>query len=460
MTPREQAIEFYNTALQVGTGDPGHAYRLFTSSVMVDQTFTEGWAAVSNANGDMNLTDAAVAAARRAVECDPNNPALLANLGHRLYRVGKNDEARRWTERALDIDGSHAWAWMNMSIVNTTDGHTGNSVFCARRAFEIDQSPVMEFALAIALLNNEQWAEGLKHFESKFKYRLQAYQNYLNFPYPMWRGEDPAGKTLLIVAEQGLGDTMSFLRFIEETWVQRCMSTTLIVQVQPELVALVASMFESYQGINVGPLTQLLPQSDYWISITSLPFALGMDDDRIANAKPPKVPYTSLAATVPWKSPGRKLHVGIAWAGAPQSDIDRWRSFTIADMLPLTQVPGIQLYGLQVGPRAADIHASGSQSMVKDLSPYIRSFADTASIVRDLDLVITVESAMRHLCGLLGVECFVPYPHFGEGDYRCGRHRDHPLWDARTTLCRQGKDGLWGPVFDRIVEDLMRRVGT
>lgn len=453
MTPREQAVQFYNTALHVGPTDPGHAYRLFASSVMVDQTFTEGWAAVSNANGDMGLTDSAVAAARRAVETEPTNPALLANLGHRLYRVGKNEEAREWTEKTLSIDPYNAWALMNLSIIETTDGNTDRSVENAKRAYEIDQSPVMEFALAIALLNNEQWAEGLKHFESKFQYRLQAYQNYLNFPYPMWKGEDLTGKTLLIVAEQGLGDTMSFLRFVPVDW-----QSNIVLQVQADLVPLAAQMFPQPQ-IEVGPLTQLLPQADYWVSITSLPFALGLTDEQIAEAKSPKVPYTSLAATVPWKTPGRKLHVGIAWAGSPQSDIDRWRSFTLNDMLPLTQVPGIQLYGLQVGPRASDIHATGAQSMVKDLSPYIRSFADTASIVRDLDLVITVESAMRHLCGLLNVECLVPYAFYGEGDYRCGRKRDQPLWDKRTTLYRQGPDGKWGPVFERIVLDLMRRVG-
>lgn len=455
MTPREQAIQFYNTALQVGISDPGHTYRLFTSSVMVDQTFTEGWAAVSNANGDMGLIDAAVAAARRAVECDPDNPALLANLGHRLYRVGKNEEARLWTEKALAVDPDNAWALMNLSIIETTDGNTDKSVLLASRAYGIDQSPVMEFALAIALLNNEQWAEGLKHFESKFKYRLQAYQNYLSFPYPMWKGQDLAGKTLLIVAEQGLGDTMSFLRFVPETWQEG----QIILQVQPELVSFVATMFAAQPGVTVGPLTQLLPAADFWISVTSIPFAQSLSDRQIAGARPPAYPYTSLAATVPWKSPGRKLHVGIAWAGAPLSDIDRWRSFLLTDMLPLTQVPGIQLYGLQVGPRAADIHATGAQSMVKDLSPYIRSVADTASIMRDLDLVITVESAMRHIAGLLGVECWVPYAYYGEGDYRCGRERDHPLWNPRTTLYRQGKDGAWGPVFDQIVSDLMKRIG-
>lgn len=466
-TPREQAVQFFNTAVGVQVADPSHAYRLYTSSVMVDPTFLEGWIEVSNANGNLGLNAAAAAAARRAVDLAPDNPHALANLGHRLYRLARNKEARYWTEKALAIDPDHVWALMSMSLIQTTDGEMAESVLSASRAYALDQSPIMEFALAIALLNNEQWAEGLKHFESKFQYRLQQYQNYLNFPYPMWKGEDLTDKTLLIVAEQGLGDTMSFLRFVyplaekhlPDFYAPAASYKSIALQVQPELVSFVAPMFSRYRSIEVGPLTQLLPQADYWLSITSLPFALGMTDKQIEIASGSSVPYTSLAATVPWKTPGKKLHVGIAWAGSPQSDIDRWRSFTLTDMLPLADVPGIQLYGLQVGPRANDIHPIGAQALVKDLSPYIRSFADTASVVRDLDLVVTVESSLRHLCGLLKVECLVPYAYYGEGDYRCGRKREHPLWDDKTTLYRQGPDGTWAPVFERIVEDLKRRVG-
>ena len=455
-TPREEAVHFFNTALAVQRQDPGHAYRLFTSSVMVDQTFTEGWAAVSNANGDMGLLPASVAASRRALEAEPGNVSMMVNLGHRLYHLGKVDEARVWTERALSVEPNNPFGLCNLSLIQTTGGQTDEAVLSASRAYGIDPSPIHEFALAMALLNNEQWAEGFKHFESKFKYRLQQYQNYLNFPYPMWKGEDLTGKTLLIVAEQGLGDTLSFLRFISS-----CPNTGLIkLQVQPELVAFVATaLVWPCPHIEVGPLEQILPQADYWVSIPSLPFALGLSDQEIIEAQSPKYPYTSLAATVPWKTPSRKLHVGIAWAGSAQNDIDKWRSFTLDHMLEFARVPGIQLYSLQVGPRASDIHACGAQSMVKDLSPYIRSVADTASIMRDLDLVITVESAPRHIAGLLGVETWVPYPHFGAGDYRCGRRRESPLWDPKTKLYRQGRDGQWPPVFERIVNDLMKRVG-
>lgn len=455
MNPREESVHFFNTALQVQRQDPGHAYRLFTSSVMVDQSFTEGWVAVSNANGDMGLLPASVAACRRALECDPSNINARINLGHRLYHLGKIDEARFHTELALTIDPDNAFAWCNLSIVQTSDGQTEEAVVSARRAFELSPSPIHEFALAMALLNNEQWAEGFKHFESKFEYRLQQYANYLAYPYPMWKGEDLTDKTLLIVAEQGLGDTLSFLRFVGDL----LDGPNVILQVQAELVSFVATMFRMLPSVQVGPLTQILPSADFWVSITSLPFAMGLSDEEIVGSHNPLVPYTSLAATVPWKTPGRKLHVGIAWAGSTQNDIDKWRSFELAHMLEFCRVPGIQLYSLQVGPRSADIHASGAQAMVKDLSPYIRSVADTASIMRDLDLVITVESAPRHIAGLLGVECWVPYSHLGAGDFRCGRHRDHPLWDTKTTLYRQAPDGLWPPVFERIVEDLKRRVG-
>jgi len=453
MNPREQAVDFYNKAIQVLPSDAAHAYRLFTSSVMVDPSFPEGWITVSNANGDMNLLPACVAAARQAVSLAPDNIAAVVNLGHRLYHRGMNAEARIYTERALEMQPDHPFALVNLSIIELADNNTERSYELAKQAFELDKQPITEFALAIACLNSERWQEGFKHFEAKFEYRLQQYANYLNYPYPRWMGEDIEGKTLLVVAEQGLGDTLSFLRFVPTGGVK------VILQVQSELVRFVAQMFERYPSVEVGPLVQALPAADYWCAITSLPFARVLTDKEIVNAKAPKVPYTSLAATVPWKTPGKKFHVGVAWAGSTQNDIDRWRSFNIEQVLELCRVPGVQLYGLQVGPRAADIHAAGAQALVKDLSPYIRDVAETASIMRDLDLVVTVESAPRHIAGLLGVECWVPYPYYGSGDFRCGRHRDHPVWDDKTTLFRQGPDGQWGPVFERIVEALKERVG-
>ena len=454
MTPqREHAVRFYNLALEVLKTDAAHAYRLFCSAVSIDPTFPEGWITVSNANGDLGLLPSCLAAARIAHELAPDNIAATINLGHRLYHSGKNDEARYYTMKALEMDPENAFAWCNLSLIQTTDGQTEDAVVSARMAFERDQSAMIEFALALAYMNNRQWSDGFRHMESKFAYRLQAYANYLNYPYQRWQGEDIEGKTLLVVAEQGLGDTLSFLRFIP--FLKNC---TVELQIQAELVKLVGMMFPPGGNITVGPLTQVLPQADYWCSITSIPFALGLTNDEIETAKAPPIPYTSLGATTPWKVQGRKFHIGIAWAGSPANDIDRHRSFTIDQMLDLCKVPNVQLYSLQIGERSRDLHAAGAQAMVKDLAPFVRDFADTAAIMRDLDLLIVVESAQRHLAGLLGCEAWVPYAWHGGGDYRCGRHEDHPLWDARTKLFRQGPDGTWPPVFDRIVAELRERV--
>jgi hypothetical protein len=117
----------------------------------------------------------------------------------------------------------------------------------------------------------------------------------------------------------------------------------------------------------------------------------------------------------------------------------------------------VALYSLQVGERVADLHAAGMAALTRDLSPWLRDAQDTASVVRELDLVISIESFVAHLCGALGKECWVLLSHRG-GDWRCGRTGDRPLWYDRTRLFRQGADGEWGPVFERVVAALGERV--
>lgn len=452
MTPREQAEQFYATGRAHLPHDQPGAYRMFASSVYVDPTFKEGWYWYGNANVDLNLRPAAVAAWRRTLELEPNDVNALSNLGHSLHHLGRNDEARAVIKRVLEIDENNAHAWCNLSIIQSVDGHLADSLICARKAFKLDQHPVMEFALAHAHLYAGNWAEGLKHYKSRYAYKLQR---FLTYPYPMWDGEDAKEKRILVLQEHGMGDAISFLRFVPLAALH---ADTIELQVVPELVRFAAMMLRGCENVVVGPLTQDLPAADYWCGLTDLPVALALDDAEIAAATMPEFPYVSLGATVPWKVPGRNFHIGIAWAGNPDNAVDVWRSIEIEQFLDLYRVPGVQLYSLQVGPRAQDIHDRGCVSLVRDLSPYIRDVAETTAIVRDLDLVITVESALRHVCGALNVECWVPYARNG-GDWRMGRDRKHPLWDYSTRIFKQGKDATWQPVFDSIVDALGRRIG-
>ena len=131
----------------------------------------------------------------------------------------------------------------------------------------------------------------------------------------------------------------------------------------------------------------------------------------------------------------------------------------IDDFLDFCQVPDTQFYSFQVGPRSQDLHMVGAVSLVRDMTIFVRDVADTVGFLRELDMVIAVESFLPHLCNAIGVECWMPYSRLG-GDWRAGRKGQRAVWHPHTKIFHQHKDGAWGPVIKDIVAALDRCVKT
>lgn len=280
--------------------------------------------------------------------------------------------------------------------------------------------------------------------------------------------------TLLITAEQGIGDTLSFARFVPKVMERIGIHFTddgkphggrLILQVQKELTSLFKAMFEQRGNpdeqdagaVQIIPTPGPFVAADRWTTPTSLPVWLGLTNQEIENTPFPKIPAFETVPT--WKIPGRKLHVGIAWAGSPHNDIDRWRSIDVKHFLDLAAVEGVQLYGLQVGDRAADAHNVGAAAIIHDLQQHILEVKDTVAVLKHLDLVICCESMLAHLAGSMQQEVWVPYSYNGR-DFRIGNALggQAALWYPRHRIYRQGYDQDWRPVFAKMARDLEKRV--
>lgn len=448
-----QAVAFIQKGKDVVGHDPATAYRLFSSSVEIDPSFKEGWYAVGNANTDLQKRAAAVAAYRRTLEVTPDDAGALSNMGWQLHLLGRHAEAMAATLQALKVNPDLAAAWTNLSLIQSVGGQLDAAVRSAEKgvALDTEHRPEIAMALAFALLHRRELARGFQHFEARFKYRLPQYES---LPYPIWAGEALTAKTLLVIAEQGMGDALSFLRFVP---LAAARGGLVMVMVHTELVRFAQQILGGFTNVLVGPQQQQLPAADFWVSIGSLPLALGLNDGQILAAELPPAPYHAIGSNFPWKIAGRSLHVGICWGGDPRNDIDVWRSVALDQMLDLYRAPGIQLYSLQVGERAQDIVNSGAGALVKDLAPFIRDVADTAALIRELDLVITCESAVGHIAGAVDADTWVFYSHNG-GDWRIGRDERGPLWYPRHRVFKQGPDAQWQPVFDRMVAALKQRV--
>ncbi len=434
-----------------------HGYQLFASACYADPTWGHAFYANGNNAIDLDRPHAAVALYRRALECasEPKEKAqLLTNLAWALTKIGGQREAIGHLHDALNIDPKLSLPHMHLALCHTTLGQTSIAAGYAQKCFDLadknngEAMAIAEFQLAFALLFDRQYAAGLKAFESRFAARLP---NFLLYPYPKWRGEN--GKTLFLVADQGLGDTLSYARFVEQVS-NRCRYIHMCVQA--ELRRVFEHAFRHLPNLNFLPSPSNFPgDADAWSTFVSLPYALGLTDKEIIEA--PNIDMPRPPMSNQWKVPDRKFHIGIAWAGSPMNDIDKHRNIPIHHFMELYKVPGIQLYALQCDAKRSDLNLWGFAPLIRDLSGYIRDVADTVSILHDLDLVITVESALGHIASMADRECWVGYSWLGR-DYRAGAFGESQLWTPKSRFFQQSDDMRWEPVFERIVEALEEKV--
>ena len=273
---------------------------------------------------------------------------------------------------------------------------------------------------------------------------------------PRWDGSVLDGKTILVFAEQGLGDTIQFARFLPQVQER---GGTVLFECQSALERLLAGVRGVHRLI---PRGSALPPFDVQVPLLSLP--------GIFHATP-----ASLAAAVPylradpglverWRrelAPLEGFKVGIVWQGSPHHPADRWRSFPLASFETLLRLDGVRLVSLQKGPGAEQLQAQVGQasnlSSILDLHGRLDAegaFLDTAAIMMNLDLVITVDSAVAHLAGALAVPVWVPLPF--APDWRWLLERADSPWYPTMRLFRQSRFGDWDEVFARIHDELRK----
>lgn len=436
-----------------------HAFQQFSSAMHADPTWATAAYQVGNNASDLGHHHAAIAAWRRALECEmPKNgdvasheatrAKVLCNLGWRLESTGQTEEAFKVAQEAVQADPKLAFAWLNLSIILGRLGNTADSVDAAKAAFKLaPEDSTVEMGLAFALLFNRNLAEGFKHFESRYSYKLHSFTKY---PYPKWLGEPD--KTVFVVSDQGLGDTLSMSRFLRMTcerarYVHACM--------HPELLKLMQYALIDVKNLNLLPQPCNFPAADAWTTFVSLPFALGLTDDEIRNT--PALKYDPARSNAKqWKVPDRKFHIGISWRGSALNEINSYRSIPVQQFLDLYKVPGVALYSLQVDSNKQQLFDAGCGPVIQDLSGYVRCVADTVAIMQDLDLIITCESALGHIASFAHRECWIPYSWMGR-DYRLGFDGSDQIWSKHRVFC-QDSTMQWGPVFAKITDALRERV--
>jgi tetratricopeptide (TPR) repeat protein len=391
--------------------------------------------------------DEAMDACERALLLDPDYAPAHTNLGIILDAQGKFEEALTAYQRAVAADPAYAKGHANLSVALRSAGALDQSLAASHRAVALDpDDPLTRFNHAHVLLMNGHLASGFE--ELRWGKKCQDWsESYPPFAEPEWQGEALAGRTLLLYAEAGLGDTLQFVRYLPMV---AQMGGSIVLQVQPPLVPLLRSI----PNATVIARGEPLPRFDLQLPLMGLARVFGTTLDTI----PAAVPYLhpDAAKLARWRhalGDEASLRVGVVWAGNPRHKGDRHRSLAAERLLPRLMVPGVKLFSLQKELRATDAPAIAALDLdIADLAPALRDFSDTAAAVAALDLVIAVDTSVAHLAGALGRPVWMLLPY--ALDWRWLRDREDTPWYPSMRLFRQGAPQAWDEVIARVSAEL------
>jgi len=389
---------------------------------------------------------AAVASFRRAVEIRPDFVKAHNNLGNALKEQGDLEAAVACYRRAVQLGPELVDGHNNLGLLLADLGQFEGALACYGRALELQpdyREARRNRALVWLLLGD--YERGWPEYEWRWGCPELPERN---FGRPAWDGGPLQGRTILLHAEQGLGDTLQFVRYAP---LVRARGGRVLMVCQPPLLRLLARC----PGVDrLAAQGDPLPPFDTHAPLLGLPRIFGATKNNL----PANVPYLQADAALVerWRQklasiPGFK--VGIAWQGNPKYRRDGQRSVDLARFVALARVPGVALVSLQKGLGSEQLRTAPFPVVeLEGLDEQSGPFMDTAAVMKCLDLVVTTDTAIPHLAGALAVPCWVALP--VSPDWRWLLDRDDSPWYPTVRLFRAARAADWGPVFERIAREL------
>ena len=485
---REDAVASYDRALAV---QPGHAAawcnrgvtlhelgRLdeavtsFDRAVAAQPALAEAHSNRGNVLRDLKRHEEAVASYDRALALRDNYPEALSNRGNVLNALKRYDQALASYDRALALRPDHAEAWCNRGATLNELGRYEEALASYGRALALrpdypealcnrgatltevkryDEAvvdydrahalrpdmPELHWNQATLRLLTGDFARGWSEYEWRWK-RENLARTRRDFPQPVWRGEDIAGKSILLHSEQGFGDTIQFCRYVPLVAGRGC---RVILEVEKPLRRLMATLEGGAEIVSKG---DPLPPFDLHCPLLSLPLAFETRLDSI----PWPGPYLSarvddMAAWNAWLVPHRRPRIGLVWSGNYAHHRDAERSVPLDVLFPLLDIEA-SFVSVQKEIRPADTAALAGRRDILDVGPALDDFATTAALLAQLDLLIAVDTSVAHLAGALGRPVWLMLTHIP--DWRWLLDRDSSPWYPGARLFRQDETRTWSPV--------------
>jgi tetratricopeptide (TPR) repeat protein len=430
----DEALASYDRAL---AARPDHAEAFYNRGVMLRE---------------LKRPDEALASYDQALALKPDYFDALNNRGVALHELKRFDEALASYDRAIAVRPDYVPAISNRGVTLHELKRLDEALACYDDALALNPAYVEgHFNKALLRLLKGDFDIGWREYE----WRRWKEENLTlckrDFAQPLWLGQTTIeGKTIRLHAEQGFGDTVQFCRYVP---LVAARGARVLLEVPPQLKDLMASL----AGVGEVISTQNeLPDFDLHCPLLSLPLALGTRLESI----PAQVPYLSAPpkSMINWASavePRRSLRIGLVWSGSSGHKGDAIRSINLRSLLPLLDV-GAEFVSLQKDVRADDATVLQERSDLMHLGDKLNTFADTAAVIANLDLVISVDTSVAHLAGALAKPVWILLPFLP--DFRWLLDREDSPWYPTARLFRQQAAGDWSSVVSRVVRELEKQL--
>ena len=434
--------------IAVSEGRTKEGIGLYQSCLKADPKFAAAWSNLGMALLAVGDPNNAVAAHEKAIALEPGLAAAHNNLGTALQAQDRLDRATTAFARAVELQPDLAEAWSNLGHSLLALNKTADAMAAYRKARRLEPgSPEVAFSECLVHLVNGNLLEAWEDYERRWDLKARKLQRRPPKTRPAWDGrESLAGRSIVVFSEQGLGDTFQFARYVP---LLAKRGARVHVVVQPSLQSLIGRI----EGVqSVGTVDGPWPDCDFYCPLLSLPRAFGTDLSSI----PAKVPYLAarpdqVQKAAMWLASAGKRRIGAVWSGNPVHFNDRNRSMPISVLSAVLTSAAPGWVSLQKEMRRGEAEILRAAGAV-DLSARLMDFEDTAAVLAQLDLLISVDTSVAHLAGAMGIPTWILLPYAPDWRWLLGRE-DNP-WYPTVRLFRQSKPGDWDSVMTRVADAL------
>jgi len=445
--------QFHNTRGVVleALGRPHKAIEAYRQALLLKPDYAEAHHNTAIAMLALRQYDAALAECKQAISLGPASAQLHNTMGFCLENQDRPAEAVESYKQALRLAPDFAEAHNHLGVLQSALGRYDHAIDSYTRALRTEPNYAeAHWNLSLALLLTGRLHEGWREYQWRHNPELQMTTYPHRYDTPRWDGSPFAGRTLLLHYEQGFGDTIQFVRYLPMV---KARGGAVILEVRKPLVGLLRGFPGVDELIEASPDVRPPTDFDLHASLMDLPGIFATTLDNV----PADVPYlyADSAKAAHWRnqlSGDHGFKVGIVWSGSSIYERNHTRSCRLDEFLPLAEIKNLNLYSLQKGPPAAQLKQLAGRIPVTDLADHLHDFSDTAAVIENLHLIVSVDTCVPHLAAAMAKPVWLLLSSAPAWQWMLDR-RDSP-WYPTIRLFRQSRPGHWQDLFQQVAREL------